>query len=56
MTRLQGVVNIAHGRSSQLPWHPRLNVFQASRQEVWGTTVDELDVTYVHRYAVVRAC
>ena len=54
--RLEGVVNVAEGRSSQLPWHPRLKVFRATRQEVWGTTMDELDVTYIHRYAVEKGC
>jgi hypothetical protein len=54
--RLEGVVNVARGRSSRVPWHPRLNVLRASRLEVWGTTVDDLDVTYIHRFAVVKGC
>ena len=34
----------------------RLQVFRASRSEVWGQTLDELDVAYVHRYRVRRSC
>ncbi len=34
----------------------RLQMFQASRSEVWGQTLDELDVAYVHRYRVRRSC
>ena len=34
----------------------RLQIFQASRNEVWGQTLDELDVAYVHRYRVRRSC
>lgn len=56
--RLEGKVEVGHGRSSLIPWHPRLAIAIAiaSRDEVWGTTYDEYDVPYIHRYRVDRTC
>ena len=54
--RLDGTVEIGHGRGSFKPWSPRLAIVLASRDEVWGTTFDELDVPYIHRYRVDRTC
>lgn len=53
---LEGSVRIRDGRSGRVPWFPRLTIFRASRVEVWGTTMDELDVPYIHRYRVRRGC
>ena len=53
---LEGTVEIAHGRGSIKPWSPRLAIGLASRDEVWGTTYDEYDVPYIHRYRVDRTC
>ena len=53
---LEGTVEIGHGRSSLIPWHPRLAVALASRDEVWGATFDDYDVPYIHRYRVDRTC
>jgi len=53
---LEGTVEIGHGRSSLVPWDPRLAVALASRHEVWGATYDDLGVPYIHRYLVDRTC
>ena len=53
---LEGTVEIGHGRSSLVPWDPRLAVALASRDEVWGATYDDLGVPYIHRYLVDRTC
>jgi hypothetical protein len=53
---LLGTVLIDDGRSSRVPWEPRLNVLRATRDEIWATTLDELDVPYIHRYRVVSSC
>ncbi|MXY31831.1 MAG: hypothetical protein F4179_01830 [Gammaproteobacteria bacterium] len=53
---LEGTVEIGQGRGSLKPWHPRLAIVLASRDEVWGTTFDEHDVSYLHRYRVDRTC
>jgi hypothetical protein len=54
---LEGFVEIRQGKSSDvIPWAPRLHVLRASRNELWGTTVDDLGVTYLHRYQVRRTC
>ena len=47
---LEGTVEIGHGRGSFKPWSPRLAIALASRDEIWGTTYDEYDVPYIHRY------
>ena len=39
-----------------VPWSPRLGIALASRDEVWGTTLDEYEVPYIHRYRVDRTC
>ena len=54
--RLDGTVEIGHGRGSFKPWSPRLAIVLASRDEIWGTTYDEYDVPYIHRYRVDRTC
>ena len=53
---LEGSVEIGHGRSSLVPWDPRLAVALASRDEVWGATYDDLGIPYIHRYLVDRTC
>ena len=53
---LEGSLTIRDGRSSPVPWLPRLKIFQASRDEVWGMTTDDFDVPYIHRYRVRRGC
>ena len=53
---LEGTVEIGHGRSSLVPWDPRLAVALASRDEVWGATYDDYGIPYIHRYRVDRTC
>ncbi|MXW09149.1 MAG: hypothetical protein F4X47_11135 [Gammaproteobacteria bacterium] len=53
---LEGTIEIDEGRTSAVPWFPRLGIAIASRDEVWGTTFDELEVPYIHRYRVDRTC
>jgi len=53
---LEGSVEVKSGRSALLPWAPHLRLLRATRDEVWGATMDDLDVPYVHRYAVDRSC
>ena len=53
---LEGTVEIRDGRSSLVPWDPRVAVALASRDEVWGATYDDLGVPYIHRYLVDRTC
>ena len=53
---LEGTVEIGHGRSSLVPWDPRLAVVRATRDEVWGATYGDLGVPYLHRYLVDRTC
>ena len=53
---LDGTVEIGHGRGSFKPWGPRLAIALASSDEVWGTTFDEYEVPYIHRYRVDRTC
>lgn len=53
---LEGTVEVGQGRSSLKPWSPRLAVVLASRDQVWGTTFDEFEVPYIHRYRVDRTC
>lgn len=53
---LEGTVEIAHGRSSLVPWDPRFAVALAGRDEVWGATYDDFGVPYIHRYVVDRTC
>lgn len=52
----EGRVVIREGRSHQIPWYPRLNLLYATRREVWASTIDELDVPYIHRFRVDRSC
>ena len=53
---LEGTVEIGQGRSSLVPWDPRLAVALASRDEVWGATSDDYGIKYIHRYLVDRTC
>lgn len=53
---LQGRVRIGEGRSQFSPWAPRMRVLRASRDDVWGTTIDEYDVPYIHRWGVSNSC
>ena len=52
----EGTVEVGQGRSYVKPWSPRLGIVLASRDEVWGTTFDEYNVPYIHRYRVDRTC
>ena len=53
---LEGTVEIGQGRGSLKPWTPRLAVVVANRDEIWGTTFDEFEVPYIHRFRVDRTC
>ena len=53
---LQGAVQITEGRSGAEPWRPRLRLLDATREEAWGVTTDELDVPYLHRFRVRAGC
>lgn len=53
---LEGVVEVTTGRSSPFPGAPRLWIIRATRSEVWGGTIDELEVPYLHRFAVQSSC
>lgn len=53
---LEGTVEVGDGRGSIKPWSPRLAIALANRNEVWGTTHDDYDVPYIHRYLVNRTC
>ncbi len=53
---LDGTLEIDQGRTSAVPWFPRLGIALASRDEIWGTTFDELEVPYIHRYRIDRTC
>lgn len=53
---LVGVVEVTTGRSHVRPWAPRLRIHQASRARVWATSIDEFDVSYVHRFDVKPGC
>lgn len=52
----QGHVVIEEGMSDFVPWAPRLDVLHATRDEIWGTTIDSLGVAYIHRYRTERRC
>jgi hypothetical protein len=53
---LAGSVMITEGRSDRRPWGPRVEVLRATREEMWGATLDDLDVPTIHRYRIRRAC
>ena len=53
---LEGTVEIGQGRTSLVPWDPRLAVALASRDEVWGATYGDYGIPYIHRYLVDRTC
>jgi hypothetical protein len=53
---LEGALRITEGRSEPYPWTPRLRILRATRDVVWGVTTDDLDVPYLHKYRVDRAC
>ena len=52
---LEGSVQIA-GPTDHATWDPRLQIFRASRSQVWGMTLGEFDIPYVHRYTIDRGC
>lgn len=52
----EGSVSVSEGRTGPEPWAPRLRIYRATRNQVWGTTSDDLDVPYLHRYRVDRSC
>ncbi|WP_425155421.1 hypothetical protein [Candidatus Palauibacter sp.] len=52
---LEGSVRV-EGSLPGAGWGPRLHILRASRAEVWGTTLGEFNVAYVHRYRVNRTC
>jgi YD repeat-containing protein len=54
--RLQGTVVITGGKSAALPWSPHVRVMRATKAELWGMTIDDLDVPTIHRQRVVRTC
>ena len=53
--RLEGSVQITTP-VDHASWDPRLHIFRASRTQVWGMTIGEFDIPYVHSYTVVRRC
>ncbi len=53
---LEGAVEIGQGRTSFVPWDPRLAVAIASRDEVCGATYGDYDIPYIHRYLIDRTC
>ena len=53
---LMGEVRAPEGRSGFLPWDPRMTLLRATADEVWGTTLREFDVPYLHRFRVLRGC
>ncbi len=44
------------GTNPLLRWLPKLEIVRATAEEVWATSSDELDVSYLHRYSVNRGC
>jgi hypothetical protein len=54
--RLEGSVIVTEGRSGDAPWWPHVRVLRATRSEVWGMTLDDLDVPAVRRYRIVPVC
>lgn len=52
----EGELLISEGRSSAIPWYPRLDILRASRNEIWAQTIDEFEIPYLHRFAVNSAC
>ena len=54
--QLEGSVDVESGRSGVFPWAPNLRLLRATRDEVWGRTMGDLDVPYIHRYGVDRSC
>lgn len=53
---LIGRVEIDGGRGHVTPWISRVQILQASVEEVWATSTDEFEVPYIHRYRVDRGC
>jgi hypothetical protein len=54
--RLEGSILIEEGRGEAVPWGLRMQLLRATRDELWGMTMDELDVPTVRRYRVKRTC
>jgi hypothetical protein len=53
---LLGFVEFREGRSGALPWYPHVRILSASSDELWGLTLDDLDVPTIHRWKVQRTC
>ena len=54
--RLLGHITVREGRSDIVPWSPRMNILWPTREEVWASTIDGLEVTYLHRFEVRDSC
>lgn len=52
----EGAVRIGEAQAGPLPWLPRMTILRATREEIWGTSVDDLEVPYIHRFRVDRSC
>ena len=53
---LIGRFTVSEGRSSFSPMFPHLRIRQATRNVVWGTTMDEFHVPYIHKFTVLNNC
>jgi hypothetical protein len=54
---LEGRVEVAEGRYSVFRLlGQRMHVLRATRDELWGSTKDALEVPYLHRFQVRRPC
>jgi hypothetical protein len=55
--RLTGSVLVSEGRvTTPMSYWPHMQILRATRDEVWGLTVDDLDVPILHRFRVVPGC
>jgi hypothetical protein len=55
--RLAGSVLVSEGRfTTPMAYMPHMQILRATGDEVWGLTVDELDVPILRRYRVVPGC
>lgn len=53
---LIGQLDVDAGRHYTTPWISSHRILQASLDEVWATSTDDLEVPYIHRYQVDRGC
>jgi hypothetical protein len=53
---LLGSVMISNGKSNANPMKPRLQILRATHDEIWGVTVDDLDVPQLHRFRIRDVC